>query len=292
MPNSLDEELLEQEAEEEDQQPSQEEVDQYILEQEIEEYNQQQRLAEIQKQKQAGSADKAKKTKKWYGRYKKAGIVLEFLGASFPVWGPIVLVLGGALLVIVIMIVGCNQTGLTGLVTRAASKFFPIDVCKQLAFNGGTSGGGGGGASFAWEPADLVALSGVSVDSQTSDPRVRQCMLGKVQQIVGAAASAGVQVTITSAFRSGDFPSRHAFGEAVDISIRPPPSQPWSSNPQIAKLVQIAKGAGFNPPPGDTIDEYNHPVERTSGGHVHVEFNKISADGSYCAPYPNPPAPS
>ncbi len=206
--------------------------------------------------------------------------------------------IGLVMLIFTIMVAGCNQRGLKGAAARGASSVASWlrgmpDVCKSLTFNGGTSGGAGASGSFdnLWEPSDLVPLSGITVDAQASDPRVRQCMLPKVQQIMNAARAAGLTVTITSAFRSGDFPSRHAYGEAVDISLRPVPSQPWSSNSQIARLVQIAKSAGFNPPAGDTLDEYNRPVERTSGGHVHVEFNKISATASNCAPYSNPPAP-
>jgi hypothetical protein len=232
-----------------------------------------------------------------------------FLASTAWLWGPaLAILLGLALIFGIFMFITisavayCNSSGFSGLGAQAASKLSWLsgngDFCNALAIDttptvrtDKRSGGAGGGTSF-WEPADLVALGGVSVDPQTSDPRVRQCMLPKVQEIFAAANAAGLNVSITSAFRTGDFPSRHAFGEAVDIVIRPTPAKPWSSNTQISKLVQIAKNAGFTPAKGDTLDEYNKPIEgRTSGGHVHVEFNKISADASYCAPYTNAPAP-
>lgn len=211
------------------------------------------------------------------------------LAATFPIWGPIVL----CLFVLVALVSVCNSSYLdspqvAGLKLTVAA--IPGDICGDLSPQGhpSRSGGAGGGTKFGWDPADLVALSGVSVDPQTSDPRVRQCMFVKVQQIFNAAAAARLNITVTSAYRSDDFPSRHAYGEAVDIAIRPAsPNQQ-----QIARLVQIGRNAGFTPPAGDTIDEYNNPTERTSGGHVHVEFNGISATESNCAPYPNPPAPA
>ncbi len=228
--------------------------------------------------------------------------------ATAPIWGTvlaIILILAAVMaflfILVVVVMAKCNEDTWSGTGARTASTVaswvgvIPADVCDQLAmdnFSGGSSGGGGASSSFDWAPTDLVALSGVAVDGGTSDPRVRQCMLGPVQGIFSAARAAGLTVTITSAFRNGDFPSRHAFGEAVDIALRPVPATPWSTNQQIARLVQIAKSAGFNPPVGDTLDEYNSPVERTSGGHVHIEFNKISTTESHCGPYPNPPAPT
>ncbi len=233
-----------------------------------------------------------------------------FFAATSEIWVPILaifliicLMLGLFFFITTAAIAYCNDSGAAGWAVWATSKVSGLsgngDFCKALAINtnatpelytGGRAGGGGQTTSF-WEPADLVALGGVSIDTQTSDPRVRSCMLPKVQQIFAAANAVGINITITSAFRSGDFPSRHAFGEAVDIAIRPSPAKPWNTNTQISKLVQIAKNAGFTPTQGDTIDEYNNPVERTSGGHVHVEFNKISTSASYCALYPNAPAP-
>jgi hypothetical protein len=296
---SVDEDLAAQREEEERRKAAlAEQQQQDILEAQQAEEEQQTLERQAQQQSLGNQASNVAKdqAKKWA----KRGL-WNILAATWEIWVPALLILCGIGLIISVVlmvpIVGCqgpasfsDGAGITAVKLLVASM--PGDVCSALTQSNQTprSGGGGGGGDF-WQPDDLVALSGVSIDPGTSDPRVRQCMLGKVQQIYSAATAAGLQVTITSAFRSSDFPSRHAFGEAVDIALRPTPTVPWRTNPQIANLVQIARGAGFVPPTGDTIDEYNNPLERTSGGHVHVEFNRISANGSYCAPYPNPPAP-
>jgi hypothetical protein len=209
----------------------------------------------------------------------------------------IILVLGAAMFILVVMIAKCNEDSWTGTAVRAASwiGIIPGDICAQLAISTNFQTASQQAPITGWEPSDLVPLAGVLVDTEARDPRVRQCMLSKVQSIMNTARASGIDVVITSAFRKGDFPSRHAFGEAVDIALRPVPSRPFTNEARgkIAQLVQIAKSAGFNPPLGDTLDEYNNPIEgRTTGGHVHIEFNKIDVNRSHCAPYPNAPAPA
>ncbi len=223
-----------------------------------------------------------------------------FAGPALAIVGIIVLIFLLVLFILVVMLAKCNEDTWSGTGARALSTvssflgIIPSDVCAQLTIDKNVQTVTQKAPISGWEPADLVPLAGVLVDTSASDPRVRQCMLPKVQEVVGNAQKAGLNVTITSAFRKGGFPSRHAFGEAVDIALRPIPARPLSPDAQakISTLVKIAKAAGFNPPPGDTIDEYNNPTENTTGGHVHIEFNKIDVNGSFCAPYPNPPAPS
>ncbi|MEO8065621.1 MAG: hypothetical protein ABI643_02055 [Candidatus Doudnabacteria bacterium] len=223
---------------------------------EFEAMQQQERLAQIQAQnQQQGIGNKVQRTQdavktvqKWTKRYEKTSAALSFLGASFPVWGPILGVLAGAMLVIIILIAGCNQTGASGSVTRGVSfvaGIFGADICKNLTFNAGTSGGAGAGASFA------------------------------------------LDITITSAYRAGALTagggySAHGRGEAIDIALRNPTVSVHGSDPRIAQLVAIGRSAGFIPAAGDTLDEYTNPAENATGGHVHVEFN-LKPDGTtYC----------
>lgn len=136
------------------------------------------------------AADTAKKAQKWVKRYEKIAAVVEFLAASFPIWGPILGVLIAVMFVIVVLIAGCNQTGLSGKVARSVSAFggfFGTDVCKSLSFNGGTSGGAGGGASFgnltdAQARAQLAA-AGIQVNApqpQTSLEGISQAVLTEI----------------------------------------------------------------------------------------------------------------
>lgn len=225
------------------------------------------------------------------------------IASSAPVWGPIlgvlaiiVLVVGLGFYVLITMVSYCNSGGLTGFLAKLGSRgaeligTVPTDICAGLKidttqFAGGAAGGGGASGSF--EPTDLVTLVGlVPVDGSTSDPRVRQCMATRVQQIFSQAQAQGISITITSAFRSGGTTagggvSAHSRGEAVDIALRDPTVPVHGNDPRIQQLLSIARAAGFNPPQGDTLDEYSNPAENATGGHVHIEFN-IPSSGSYC----------
>lgn len=223
-----------------------------------------------------------------------AAATSEFWVPALVIIVAILLIVGLILVITTSVAAACQEGGVSGLVARlgssAASLFIDTDICKQIGV--ATKGGSGSGGGDFWEPVDLVDLAGVAVDFETSDPRVRSCMLPKVQEIFTKARAAGLEIVITSAYRRGDFPSRHAYGEAVDIALVPVPPKPWAGNAKIAKLVEIGREVGFTPPKGDTLDEYNKPIEgRTTGGHVHVEFNAISEQASHCAPYANYPAP-
>ena len=83
-------------------------------------------------------------------------------------------------------------------------------------------------------------------------------------------------LVITSAYRPESTGSAHQRGEAVDIALRPVPTS--KSDPRIAQLFAIGQSVGFVTPVGDTIDEWNNPQEKTSAGHIHVEFN-LKPDG-------------
>ncbi len=88
-----------------------------------------------------------------------------------------------------------------------------------------------------------------------------------------------LDIVITGAYRPGAIVagtnrlSAHGRGEAVDIALRNPTVPMRSSDPRIAQLVSIAKGIGFTPATGNTLDEYANPTEGATGGHVHIEFN-------------------
>lgn len=246
----LDEELLEQQSIE------QEQAENFAAAQQQERMQriQQEQLRQQQQRSTANRAQKvgetAQKAQKWIKRYEKTGVVLEFLAASFPVWGPILGVLVAAMFVIIVLIAGCNQTGLTGVGVRVISKIggvFSADICKNLTFNGGASGGAG--ASGTAGPMDIV---------------------------------------ITSAFRPGAIVagtsrlSAHGRGEAIDIALRNPTVPKFSTDSRIAELVQIVKSAGFTPLAGDTLDEYTTSLEGTTGGHIHIEFNTQPNGRTYC----------
>lgn len=187
--------------------------------------------------------------------------------ASAPIWGGILaiiavigLIMAFVFVVLMVMIVKCNEDSWSGTGARAASTVaswvgvIPEDVCEQLAFEGGSSGGGG--ASGSWTDTSIV---------------------------------------ITSAYRPGAVVagtnrlSAHGRGEGVDIALRNPN---YSANdPRLAQILQIARSVGFTPPAGDALDEYTNPTEGATGGHIHLEFNTNSSNVTYCdnTPVKNPP---
>jgi hypothetical protein len=128
-------------------------------------------------------------------------------------------------------------------------------------------------------------------------------MADKVEKIFKDAKTAGLEITITSAYRGEGLTdtggtSAHGRGEAVDIALRSP-TIPWNqtthslpsgfSDPRIGKLMAIGQKY-FPSPQGDALDEYHKPAGNATGGHMHVEFNIPSpSTNSYCAPFPNPP---
>jgi hypothetical protein len=146
--------------------------------------------------------------------------------------------------------------------------------------------------------ADLVRIVGIPVDPQTSDPRLRQCMLSRVNNVYNLFMESmirnrmtGVELWITSANRPGasvgasTTESAHSRGEAVDFVIRPKPAD-WNTNPTFLKqldlLIDAGIRSGFTPLAGDTLDEYRRPTTHATGGHVHIEFNRDARGNSYC----------
>lgn len=272
-------------------QEEQQDLDEYLRMQEFEEAQQRQRTqAQILAQDAAKKAIKevAKKVATRTGM--RAAIV-----ATSEIWGPILgvvaviaVILGLVFLVTTVAVASCNDTGGLGWATWFTSKVLPGDFCNQLSFQGGRSGGAGATAEFPPPVTQLVNITGVPVDPQTSDPRLRPCMLGHVQALYNAAQRNNIDFVITSANRPGAVVagttrlSAHGRGEAVDIAIRPTGTL---SDPEFQRkvrtLVALSTAEGFRPPRGDTLDEYNRPTEGASGGHIHIEFNS-TATGSYC----------
>jgi hypothetical protein len=145
-------------------------------------------------------------------------------------------------------------------------------------------------------PRDLVQIPASLYDAaQVSNPQLRKCMLDRVQIILNkfqaTVYATGARAIITSAYRPGAVvedtraASAHSRGEAVDIVVRPTPSD-WRTNRdflrQVNLLTSIALSEGFQPPQGDTLNEYLRPTSGATGGHVHVEFNLGPNGASYC----------
>lgn len=216
--------------------------------QEWEAQQQQERLARIRQQsaetRVEKSADTVQKTQKWVKRYQKTAVVFEFLGASFPIWGPILGVLIAAMFIIIVLITGCSQTGLSGSVARGVSKVagvFSTDVCKNLAFNGGRSGGAGSGASFGGKLTDAearaqLAAAGITVNAlepQTSLEGISQAVITEIinfavscsrsvnpnaglsSNICGVVFTGGTE---TNAGHAGG-PCSHLSGNKADIRV-------------------------------------------------------------------------
>jgi|GEM_PF-6875356 len=248
----------------------------------------------------------------------KRGLVMfgEWLGASGAAAaatgaGTIALILAVVIVFFMIFVstlyMTCtNQAGLTGFAARTVSFVMTFGgsekVCDTIAQMTGVPRG----STVATQttprlpnvaPAQVTPFDGttlvpignsVPVASSTRDPRLTACMLARVQRIFALAQAQNIQMEITDAYRHNARTSRgglsaHARGEAVDIAIRP--TRDWIADRDFANkidaVVVIARAQGFDPPPGDTKDEYRDPDENATGGHIHIEFN-IPATGTYC----------
>lgn len=151
---------------------------------------------------------------------------------------------------VIVPVAVCNVGPLGGDFGKIGSTvayymgIIPVDICAKLSFNVGTQAGSG--------------------------------IVGKLDIVLTSAYRPGSIVT-----RTGKL-SAHSRGEAVDIALLNPTALQYSSDPRVARLVQIAQSVGFTDPAGDTLDEYMNPTEGASGGHVHVEFNTQPNGKTYC----------
>lgn len=220
--------------------------------------------------------------------------------------GPVILVVLGiiaAVIIFLMLAVGsmyyiCNDAGWKSRVVRIAStvaswtNLTSGDICAAFA----ALPGAGPGSGMAVQPPtqdapppgqDLVAISGVPVEG-ASNPQLRPCMMAHIQLIYNEAQKLGINFVITSAYRnttvadSGSL-SAHARGEAVDIALRPRGDlRDPEFNKKVRTLVGIAEAAGFKPPQGDTLDEYNKPTSGATAPHIHIEYNTPPNGKSYC----------
>ena len=228
--------------------------------------------------------------------------------ATSEIWVPALAIIGIIVVTIALLMMimasvtaYCNQPGVKGWIVRATSNVaswvgaVPLNVCKLLVIKDQPIASGTRSTPFIDE-SKLVRLSvaGLPVKADADD-RVMPCMLAKIQQIYNASRSANppIEWEITDSYRPGDFtangtPSAHGRGEAVDLALRNPNEPLRSTNSRIARLIAIARSAGFVPPPGDALDEYKNPAPDATGGHIHLEFN-IPTSGSYCDGTANQP---
>jgi hypothetical protein len=282
-------------------------VEEQLLEQQEREFEAQQQQERLLQQ-QNGTLGAAQSIAKDYGKNLVKNVAKEQAVAAAStvgsaivasVWGPILgillLVFGLVTFSLVAMIGVCNQGGAKGFFIKSASyvaSYLPgisEDICAALAINTTAPNLPQVTTPPTGNPSDLVSLIGVvPVSPSASDPRVAQCMLRRVQDLYNASVASGLNWTVTSAYRPGAttatrLESAHSRGEAIDIALIPTPTKPLSTNTQIIQLVELAKAQGFRPPAGDTLDEYNRPNEKTTGGHIHIEFNINSqTNSSYC----------
>ncbi len=218
--------------------------------------------------------------------------IMAFLAATWEVWVPVLLIILLTIFIVLIVVITpvaiCNTSVTARIASLGFCESLQIGTSGESSFQGGASGGGGASGDF--NPDDLVTLIGlVPVDrTEASDPRARQCMAYKLQQIYAQtqAERPPIQWEITSAYRTDETTasggvSAHGRGEAADLSLRNPAVPIRSSDPRILRLVEIAESVGFVQPAGDTLNEYARPARNATGGHIHVEYN-IPANGSYC----------
>lgn len=222
------------------------------------------------------------------------------VAATSEIWGPIALVLGVlflvfALLFFVIVTLSASCTGLTANFTRSlptlagplgmlVGSSIDQQICGQLGVNPTQLASPAVDTIGGQTPGELglVPITGVPVEG-ASDPRLRQCMLNKVQRLYQLSQEAGLEWVVTSAYRPHSSGSYHARGEAVDIAFRNPPLGFFSSDPRIDQVIQLARSIGFVDPAGDVVDEYNQPSAKTEGPHIHLEFNyNFAQQVSYC----------
>lgn len=214
--------------------------------------------------------------------------VTAVLTASAPIWGTILGVFAAAMFIIIVLVSACNTT--SGWLINLGAKivtFGQLDVCGPFKLPNVVPPAVSGTQPLPGEPDDLIYLStlGIPVKSDIDD-RARKCMANKVKKLYEQSQGQGLNWEITSAFRPGAVtsegkPSAHSRGEAVDIVLRPAPAKPWSANQKIKDLVALAKSLGFEPPNGDTLDEYNKPTEYATAAHIHIEFNRANQQ-IYC----------
>src|SRR6185436_11366360 len=110
---NLDEDLIARNADAEnsqqtEQEPTEEEINESLRLQELDELRQSQRLATQRSaaQRIQSVQQTAQTALKWYKRYSKTVLVIEFLAATFPIWGTLLL----ALLILVGFVGGCNSS--------------------------------------------------------------------------------------------------------------------------------------------------------------------------------------
>jgi|GEM_PF-6872895 hypothetical protein len=271
MPN-LDEELQDrsdQDFQDVAQQPEVDEEEQQEEQRRMEamaNYQQQQRRQNQAQQSVQGAVNTVQTAQKWYKRYQKTVVVLQFLGATFPVWGTILL----ALFVIMGFVGGCN--GSTEF--RIAS----LGACEPFIV--GTGGQSGGAGQTTTIPSGLLSVipqqyvkPSAFGPAKFDYPKLNPNFANIVNQIMSQAQSQGLNVLVTSALRQPGGPegySCHYLGEAVDIDFQPAipigANQTPANAALIDKLLTIVRAAG----PGFVQDEYRRPSRGATAGHVHL----------------------
>lgn len=211
------------------------------------------------------------------------------LAATFPIWGTILAIIGVILIAIcvtififVVMVAKCNEDSWTGVGARLLSTassymgIIPADVCDKLAINTGTSNNPNGSTtSSAFMDLPSTEWSSAHFGDGVGDyPRVKSAIYNSVQAVISNAQAQGLTVEVTSALRkSPPFAfSCHVLGEAVDIALSPPVSNPKNPSASDAKRIDALKSIGQNSGFGYVLDEYRYPSEQANGGHVHMQL--------------------
>ncbi|MDP4000751.1 MAG: hypothetical protein Q8P83_00725 [bacterium] len=226
--------------------------------------------------------------------------IIATAAATSVIWVPVVSILAVVFLVFclfffMIMALSASCSGSTSNFVRSlptlagplgmlAGPAIDQQICGQLAPTEIMLPATDAIAGQTPEQLGLVPITGVPVEG-ASDPRLRQCMLTKVQTLyqLSQAAVPPLDWVVTSAYRPNDVGSYHARGEAVDIAFRNPALGFFSSDPRINQVIQLARSIGFVRPAGDVVDEYNQPSAKTEGPHIHLEFNyNFGQNASYC----------
>jgi hypothetical protein len=166
--------------------------------------------------------------------------IIPVLTATFPIWGTILGVLLGAMLVLIILIAGCNQTGLSGLGVRGLSRvagIFGADVCRNLTFSGGPVVNKFGPSSLGKltdaEARALLAQAGITVNHpqpQTSLEGIERTTIAEVitlkanctnWSVAAGRGSCNIQVTGGTERGAGHVESgscSHINGQKIDVA--------------------------------------------------------------------------
>jgi hypothetical protein len=134
-----------------------------------------------------------------------------------------------------------------------------------------TPASSGAGKSISTSAQDLRSL-GLNIrssgDVQKSGAVIDSRLIDLAKQVQGQVAGFSMFTSFNDNYHQAKAPgSQHAQGRAIDFTLSHRPTE--EEGQAIVKQIK-AMGADF------VLDEYNHPSSGSTGGHIHVQFNKAN----------------